>query len=373
MIWNKLGQLLIERFMRVLVINSGSSSIKWSLYQEEELLLFGHIERIGHQGASFFIGENSILGFDLSDHKKAFEALIHSIKEELRGVDAISHRIVHGGRSFVYPTVITKEVLEVLRKLIPLAPEHMPAAIFGIEAFQNEFKVIQVACFDTAFHANMWDVAKRLPVPKQLDEWGVCRFGFHGLSYQSIVYKLRTLNRLKEKLVVAHLGNGCSLAAIFKGVGVDTTMGMTPLGGVPMGSRAGDLDPGVLLYLLRERGYDERGLDKLLNEKCGLLGVSGISSDMKELLESPKGSAQFAVDFFCYQVSKSVAAMTVPLSGIDTLVFTGGIGERAEAVRENICKRIKFLGDFEVLVVKTDEELMMVKETLEILEKTPKP
>jgi acetate kinase len=353
--------------MKVFVVNTGSSSIKWSFYDEEEVEFFGSIERIGHESASFFIGKELYPKKNLSDHKNAFDELINCIGERVRGVDAICHRIVHGGRVFKEPTLLTFDVLEVLKKLIPLAPEHMPFAIFGIEAFQKVFKGVQIGCFDTGFHAGMWDVAKRLPIPKELDDSGVCRFGFHGLSYEYVVEKLFLTNRLKRKVVIAHLGNGCSLAAVLEGKGVDTTMGMTPLGGVPMGRRSGDLDPGVLLYLMREKGYDEKSLNEVLNQKSGLLGVSGISSDMRDLLESSKIEARFAVEFFCYQVAKSVGALSVALSGLETLVFTGGIGERSQVIRDKICERLKCLGPFEVLVIPTNEELMMVKKSQEIL------
>lgn len=349
--------------MKLFIVNSGSSSIKWSLYEDEAPLLCGRIERIGQDGTEFYVDGEAIPISGLSDHKTAFEALKLWLGERITSLDAVCHRIVHGGRSFVQATKITPEVLEVLRRLTPLAPEHMPGAILGIEAFEGA--AVPIACFDTAFHAHMPEVARRLPLPKELDDAGVCRFGFHGLSYEYVVYQLG--GRLKAKTVIAHLGNGCSLAAVLNGKGIDTTMGMTPTGGVPMGRRSGDLDPGVLLYLMRERGYDERGLNRLLNESSGLLGVSQVSSDMKDLLESPKPSAAFAVDFFCYHVRKSIASLAASLGGIDQLVFTGGIGERSEVIREKICEGLHFLGDFEVVVVPTNEELMMVRQALPLL------
>ena len=240
---------------------------------------------------------------------------------------------------------MTPQLLLALRKLIPFAPLHLPSEIRGIDAVTHNYPELgQVVCFDTAFHRHMPEIAQRLPLPRSLWHEGVHRYGFHGLSYEYIVSALG--DGVRGRVVVAHLGNGASLAALQDGRSQDTTMGFTPIGGLMMGTRSGDLDPGILVYLMDEKGYNARQFDKLLNHRSGLIGVSGISSDMKTLLEksSMELHAAQAVEMFCYQARKAVGGLSAVLGGLDGLVFTGGIGERAAPVRRLICEGLEFLG-----------------------------
>ncbi len=235
--------------------------------------------------------------------------------------------------------------MESLRKLAPLAPLHLPSELSVIEAVSAHFPALpQVVCFDTAFHHRMPEEARRLPLPRALWDAGIRRYGFHGLSYEYIVWRLGPAAR--GRTIIAHLGNGASMAAVRNGLPVDTTMGLTPAGGFMMGTRSGDLDPGVLLYLLREKDYDSERLDRLVNDESGLLGVSGLSSDMKTLLErrGREPAAAQAVAMFCCQLRKHIGALAAALGGLDTLVFTGGIGERAAPVRWEACQGLDHLG-----------------------------
>jgi len=283
---------------------------------------------------------------------------------------------------------VNPELLDTLRRLIPFAPLHLPVEIEAICVFADRFPDLpQVACFDTAFHSRMPEVARRLPLPEEFWDEGVLRYGFHGISCE---YILETLgDAAKGRLIIAHLGNGASMTAVKDGLSMDTTMGFTPAGGLMMSTRSGDLDPGVILYLMNEKGYDPRKVAYLVNHEAGLLGVSGISSDMEILLgkreDSP--SARRAVEMFCYQARKYIGALTAVLGGIDLLVFTGGIGERAALVRWDICQGLGHLGihlDPEenlahadiissrdsqciVRVVKTREDLMIVRQTYRLL------
>ncbi|HEX7289129.1 MAG TPA: acetate/propionate family kinase, partial [Candidatus Angelobacter sp.] len=271
----------------------------------------------------------------------------------------------------------------------PFAPLHLPAQIALVEALAAQRpELLQVACFDTAFHRKLPDVARRFPLPQNLWEQGVMRYGFHGLSYEYVVSKLS--GALGERAVIAHLGNGASMVALKAGTPVDTSMGFTPTGGFMMGTRAGDLDPGILLYLLRQ-GWNTQQLADLLDHESGLLGVSGISSDMKTLLESRDANTQAAqaIEMFCYQIRKFIGAYASVLNGLDTLVFTGGIGERAAAVRAEICAGLDYLGlsldaaanscnaavisspgsRCVVRVVETDEDLMIARHTVRLVQK----
>jgi acetate kinase len=297
---------------------------------------------------------------------------------------------VHGGGRFVEPVLVTPAVRSDLDALAPLAPEHLPVELEAVDAFARTFPdAPQVACFDTAFHRRMPAVAQTFALPPSD---GVVRYGFHGLSYE---YVVEELNRLGEpaaargRLVVAHLGSGASMAAVRDGVGVDTTMGFTPAGGLVMGTRCGDIDPGVLVHLLRTRGLDAAGLEALVNRQSGLLGVSGTTADMRELLagEAANPRAALAVELFCYQARKHLGAMAAALGGADALVFTGGMGANSPAVRERICRGTGYLGieldparnaaDAAVIsaagsrvpvrVVRTDEERMIARHTRRVL------
>jgi acetate kinase len=304
-----------------------------------------------------------------------------------RKLDGITHRVVQGGEKFVEPQRIDSTVLSALKKLVPLAPEHLPGEIESIESFARDFPdVPQIACFDTAFHRSMPPVAQTVALPP---EHGLVRFGFHGLSYEYIREELNRAGQSRKKAVIAHLGNGCSMAAVRGGVGIDTTMGFTPTGGLVMGTRSGDLDPGVIVYLLREHGLNPDQLNDLVNKKAGLLGVSGLSPDMRELLTHEGGNprAKLAIDLFCYQAKKFLGCMAAALGGIDTLVFTGGIGENSSEIRKRICTELEYLGirldparnnagddrisqdnsPVSVLVIKTNEELMLVRHASRLL------
>ena len=354
----------------VLCLNSGSSSLKWAVYRvgaEEVRLAHGAVDaKAGEQADAL---------------REVFSGL------ERQGVDsprAVGHRIVHGGPDYAAPEIVDDKLLDGLRRLIPLAPLHLPGEIAMIEAVSTVFAdVTQVACFDTAFHRRMPELAQRLPLPRRLWDDGVRRYGFHGLSYEYVVWKLGAT--LPGRTIIAHLGNGASLVALRDGRPVDTTMGLTPLGGLVMGTRSGDLDPGVLLHLLNQKAYGAGRLGELLNDESGMRGVSELSSDMRTLLrlrESDARAAQ-AVEMFCVSVRKHIGAFASVLAGLEGLVFTGAIGARAAAVRSEICAGLEYLGirldtarnavdadrisvpgGCDVRVIVTNEELMIARQTV---------
>ena len=387
----------------ILTINSGSSSIKFSLYvlgETERLVLNGELGRIGvSQG---FLQAKDQAGnqltaqeLDLPDHEAALKTLFDWLQghEAGKGLDAVGHRLVHGGPSHVKPQLVSSELIEDLKQLIPLAPDHLPDEIKGLEAVHRLFPDLpQVACFDTAFHRHMPEVAQRYPLPEPLFREGLRRYGFHGLSYRYILQELAQeagAPAANGKLIVAHLGNGASMAAIEGGRSLDTTMGLTPTGGLVMSTRVGDLDPGVILYLLQEKGLTPAAVNHLINQQAGLLGISGISSDMQDLLTQAdtKTEAALAVDLFCYQARKFVGALAAALGGLDTFVFTGGIGENSATIRARICGPLEFLGirldqglnegnapiisrqdsPVTVRVMKTNEELMIARQTRSLI------
>jgi acetate kinase len=311
----------------------------------------GLVGRIGLQGGYLRIcsGLEKIQAEahrEFHDHRAAVQAAFTAF--EHRGfpkLSAVGHRLVHGGPDFSSPVIVDHLLLDQLRGLIPFAPLHLPSEIQGIEAIYDRFCGLpQVACFDTAFHRRMPEVAKRLPLPRVFWDEGLQRYGFHGLSYEYIVDTLGVA--AQGRTIIAHVGNGASMVAICNGHPLDTTMGFTPAGGLMMGTRSGDLDPGVLLYLMKEKGYDASQVDRLVNHQSGLLGVSGISPDMKTLLgkRESEPTADQAVEMFCYQLRKQIGALAAVLGGIDVLVFTGGIGENAAPVRSSVCQGLKFLG-----------------------------
>jgi acetate kinase len=321
--------------MKVLTINTGSSSIKYALYDGESVLEEGNVEEVTHHG-------------------EALHKLLGALKEK---PDACGHRLVHGGAR-TEPALVTREVLQELEGEVKLAPLHLPVEIMGVRAAQKALPDLpQVVCFDTAFHKTMPDVANHFPLPEKLRKEGVRRYGFHGLSYESICQKIDP----KKRAVIAHLGSGCSLAAVRDGKSIDTTMGFSPTGGVMMGTRTGDLDPGVLLYLL-EQGYTPAELEDLVNHRSGLLGVSGVTSDLRKL---PEGS--FAIELFCYQVRKAIGSLVAALGGLDLLVFSGGIGEHSPMVREKICKGLSLLDGVSIEVIATDENAMIAHHTREVI------
>jgi acetate kinase len=386
----------------ILCLNGGSSSLKYAVYRisdgGEERVFSGAIEAIGAEGGRAWLRADDKVLSDQSgsfaNHAEAVRAMFAALKTQgVTQLAAAGHRIVHGGPKFTAPQRIEDRLKAALRELIPFAPLHLPSQVAMIEAVAAHFPDLpQVACFDTAFHSRMPEVAQRFALPGKLWEQGIKRYGFHGLSYEYVVSKLGA--ELGQRAVIAHLGNGSSMVALRDGVSIDTSMGMTPTGGFMMGTRSGDLDPGVLVHLLGA-GYSAEKLEALLNHEAGLLGVSGQSSEMKVLLEKRKTepAAALAVQMFCYQARKFIGAFAAALGGLDTLVFTGGIGEHAATVRAEICSGLQYLGvaldgaannrNAEVIsaaggrcvvrVVETDEDLMIARHTRSVaLTPTPK-
>ena len=389
---------------RILTINGGSSSIKFDLFEIGDPLrriLAGKIDRIGLPDATLGVkgpvtSDNFSRSVKAPDHKSAVGLLMDWIGE--RGgrdaLAAVGHRVVHGGPNYSDPKIITKEMIEELRLLKTFDPEHLPEEIMLIEAFHRQFPDLpQVACFDTAFHKNLPRVARLLPIPRRYEAKGVRRYGFHGLSYSYLMGELARLagvETAKGKIILAHLGNGASLAAVREGKSLDTSMSFTPAAGVPMGTRSGDIDPGLFGYLAREEGIDAKGFNEMLNFKSGLIGVSETSSDMSDLLKSETTDprAAEAVTLFCYQVKKWIGAFAAALGGLDTLVFSAGIGENAPTVRGRICDGLEFLGieleekrnsanegviskdkgRVSVRVIRTDEEFMIAKMVCRLLD-----
>jgi acetate kinase len=386
----------------ILVLNAGSSSIKFSLFLESggELaprlsgLLeglytaprftakdaggaslgerkWGEGERLGHDGAIAHLIE--FLSAQRADHRLV----------------AVGHRVVHGGLEFSEPVKLNAEVIAKLEKLIPLAPLHQPHNLAPIA--ERLPQVLQVACFDTAFHRAQPEIAQAFALPASITDRGVRRYGFHGLSYEYIASALPQLDAAAAagRVIVAHLGNGASLCAMKAGQSVASTMGFTAVDGLPMGTRCGSIDPGVMLYLMDELKMDARAIEKLIYQQSGLLGVSGISSDMRALLESREPRAKLAVDLFIYRIGRELGSLAAALGGLDALVFTAGIGERAAPIRERVCRDAAWLGvkldeaanargglrisaqDSRVSawVVPTNEELMIARHTRRVLER----
>ena len=346
--------------LRILTINGGSSSIKFALFETGDSLrriLEGGIERIGLPQASLRVkglspADNFSRPLTAPDHTVAVGVLMDWI-EERSGRDALTavgHRVVHGGPKYYEPQRITAVMVEELRGLSPFDPEHLPEEILLTEAVQRRFPDLpQVACFDTAFHHDLPRVAQLLPIPRRFEAQGVRRYGFHGLSYAYLMGELARLagsEAAHGRVILAHLGNGASLAAVRDGKSVDTSMSFTPTAGVPMSTRSGDLDPGLVWYLARTEKMNAQQFNEMVNSRSGLLGVSETSSDMRDLLERETQDvrAADAVALFCYQVKKWIGAYAAALGGLDTLVFAGGIGENAPIVRARICDGLGFLG-----------------------------
>jgi acetate kinase len=329
----------------ILALNCGSSSLKYVLFEGERRASGGTVDGIGVPGG----------------HATHAEA-VHAALDGLPAPDAVGHRLVHGGPKLLEPVRIDEAVLEQLREAVPFAPLHLPPALSAVEAVaQRHPRVPQIACFDTSFHRSLPETTRRFPLPARVDALGVRRYGFHGLSYEWAVSELR----LRGRGVIAHLGNGASMCAVRDGVCVDTTMGLTPAGGFMMGTRSGDLDPGVIVFLLQTMSRDE--IAHLVDRESGLLGVSGLTADMKTLLSSPDPRARLAVEMFCYQARKSIGALAAALGGLDTLVFTGGIGEHAAEIRERICGGLAHLGAFAVQVIAADEERVIARHVRRLL------
>ena len=387
----------------ILTVNGGSSSIKFALFAAEKKLqriMSGSIERIGLPQATFVVkGSNKADNFTRSvtapNHPAAVGLLMDWIEERFpRGeLTAVGHRVVHGGPKYSEPQRVTTEMVEELHQLQAFDPEHLPEEILLTEAFHRRFpNLMQVACFDTAFHHNLPRVAQLLPIPRRYDAQGVRRYGFHGLSYAFLMEELARVagpQAALGRVVLAHLGNGASLAAVLDGKSMDTSMGLTPTAGIPMSTRSGDLDPGLVWYLTRTEKITAKKFNEMVNFQSGLLGVSETSSDMHDLLEHETEDvrAAEAVELFCYQVKKWIGAFAAALGGLDTLVFAGGIGENAPVVRARICNGLGFLGiemqeeqnkigaplisanssRVAVRVIHTDEEWMIAKTVCRVL------
>jgi acetate kinase len=388
---------------QIMTINGGSSSIKFALFEAGKSLpkiLEGAIERIGLPQASLQVkGVNESDHFsrkvNAPDHTAAVAALMDWIQER-GGTDdltAVGHRIVHGGPKFSSPQRITAQMIEELHRFSPFDPEHLPEEILLTEAFQHRFpKLPQVACFDTAFHHELPRIAKLLPIPRRYEAQGVRRYGFHGLSYEFLMGELAHLDGTEAangRVILAHLGSGASLAAVHGGKSIDTSMSLTPTAGVPMSTRSGDIDPGLVWYLACTEQMDAKRFHEMVNFQSGLLGISETSSDMSDLLkcEAQDERAAEAVSLFCYQVKKWIGSFAAALGGLNTLVFAGGIGENAPLVRERICNGLEFLGvcldqdrnvanaatistdagRVKVRVIHTDEELVIARSVIRVL------
>ncbi len=385
--------------VRILTINGGSSSIKFAIYQVGEPLkrgLYGTIDRIGLSGTNLAFHEGDgqpQAGHQVAaaDHKSAANFLIDWLEQQsgFESVRAVGHRVVHGMKH-TEPEVVTQALLDELHRLRPYDPDHLPREIELIEVFrQRHPQRPQVACFDTAFHRTMPRVAKLLPLPRRFDAKGIQRYGFHGLSYAYLMEELARLGdpaATKGRVILAHLGNGASLAAVRDGKSIDTSMGFTPTAGLVMSTRSGDLDPGLAPYLARTEQMTTKQFYDMVNHESGLLGVSETSSDMRDLLaqEPHDARAAEAVALFCYQAKKWTGSFAAALGGLDTMVFAGGIGENCPSIRARICEGLGFLGIVldegrnakneaiisakdgraMVRVIRTDEELMIARSVL---------
>ena len=386
----------------ILTINGGSSSIKFALYQIGEALerkLVGKVDRIGLSGTNLTFNDLSQAepgsrNIEAANHGSAANFLIDWLEQQagFTHIGAVGHRVVHG-MQHTEPERVSQALLDELYRISPYDPDHLPREIELIEAFRRRYPQLpQVACFDTAFHHTLPRVARLLPIPRRFDALGIRRYGFHGLSYAYLIQELAQLagtQAAQGRVILAHLGNGASLAAVRDGRSIDTSMGFTPAGGLPMGTRTGDLDPGVAWYLMQSENLTPQQFNRLINHESGLLGVSETSSDMRDLIghEATDVRAAEAVELFCYQVKKWIGAYAAVLGGLDTLVFAGGVGENAATVRARICDGLAFLGvaieeksneanlsvisvparPVTVRVMHTDEEVMIVKSVCQLL------
>ena len=384
------------------VLNAGSSSVKFALFSANQMPsrhLSGAVDGIGReQGRFHAIDDTGTTWVDearhVSNHDEAIELVLSSVERRGTGwmIVAVGHRIVHGGPDCDCPELVTAELEDRLKKLIPLAPLHLPHNLAGIAAVRTRRPHLpQVACFDTAFHETLPKLARMTGLPRNIAGHDIRRYGFHGLSYEFIVEELRRTHGAAvadQRLIVAHLGNGASMAAIKGGRSIETTMGFSTLAGLPMGTRSGDLDPGIVLYLLMEKGLSAEAVQHILYERSGLLGISGVSSDMRELLgQAHRPEVEEAIDYFCARARANIGSLTAALGGLDCLVFTGGIGANAPEIRERICEGLRFLGidldlarnrsgertissagsQARIEAIPTDEELMIARHSVALL------
>ncbi|MGA8163559.1 MAG: acetate/propionate family kinase [Waddliaceae bacterium] len=383
---------------QILTVNTGSSSIKTALFhvaETEQLHMKGEIKNIGQPEGQLIVtnGCKEVLFNEkrpFSNHKDALKTFMDRMQtQQINTIDAVGHRLVHGGKHYLEPQRISEDVLAKLDRAIPFDPLHLPVELEGVRIIREMFPALpQVACFDTAFHRRLPTAAKMFPLPRRFFEEGIYRYGFHGLSYEFILSALSAIAGEVEangKIIIAHLGSGASMAAIKEGRCLDTTMGLTSSGGLVMSTRSGDVDPGLLIFLMTERGLTGDALRQLINRESGILGISGVSADMKELLskEESDSNAALAIEIFCLQASKFIGAFSSVLSGLHTLIFTGGIGENSPPIRQRICAKLKHLGlnldeinneknhpvisnkesVVTVRVMQTNEELMIARHT----------
>ena len=392
----------------ILTLNAGSSSIKFALFERNaeprrEAALRGELDGIGarprlsaQDAAGAVLAEltfDGLAGLPAEEqHRRCLELLVQWLREHGAGwqIDAVGHRVVHGADRYAVPTRLTSADVEALAGFIPLAPLHQPHNVAGIRALARLLPgVPQIACFDTAFHQSQPAIARQFALPRALTETGIRRYGFHGLSYEYIAHVLPDHLGAKAdgRVAVAHLGNGASLCAMLGRKSIATTMGFTALDGLMMGTRCGNIDPGVLLHLMEFHRMDAAGIARLLYKESGLLGVSGVSQDMRALLESEAPAAREAVELFCYRISRELGSLAAALGGLDALVFTAGIGEHAAPVREQVCRQAAWLGvrldaaanarhetrigaadsGVEVLVLPTNEEWMIARHVAQLL------
>ena len=390
---------------QVAVVNAGSSSIKFAVFEDDadQTLRFrGQVEKIGVAPCMAVTGPNGDTLFanewgakDL-DHRSATRVILQTTISLLGGeaVEGIGHRVVHGGTMFTEPTQITKQVVQQLKSLIALAPLHQPHNLSPIETILAEAPHIpQVACFDKAFHQTQPHLAQAFALPREITDAGVRRYGFHGLSYEFVSGRLRSVapDYADKRIIIAHLGNGASICALHNGRSVATTMGFTAVEGLMMGTRCGSIDPGVLIYLMDEKKLNARGLEDLIYKKSGLLGVSGISSDMRTLRESSDPRAREAIDLFIYRIVREIGSLAAALGGVDGIVFTGGIGERDAKTRREVIAGCAWLGavldeqanstaerriesstsTIPIWVLPTDEERVIARHTAALLDDGP--
>ena len=396
--------------MKILVLNSGSSSLKYQVIDmdTEEMLVKGNYERIG-QGNSFLThkvnGEKHKFEHPAKDHEQAIKFVLtrlvnphYGVLENLEELVGIGHRVVHGGEKFAEPVLITDEVMDEIEKCSELAPLHNPAAILGMKACKKLAPNIKmVAVFDTAFHQTLSKERYIYPIPYEYyKKYGIRKYGFHGTSHEYVAYRVAELlgKDVKDlKIVNCHLGQGASICAINKGVSVETSMGLTPLGGIPMGTRSGDLDPSVVTYIMKKENLSPDEMEKILNKQSGVFGISQVSVDFRDIENDAAAGgthAQLALDNFHYQVASYVSRCIVAMNGIDVLTFTAGVGEKGELSREAICNYFEFMGlkidkeynrtlkgveteistkdlKIKVFIIPTNEELMIARQTLKTI------
>ncbi len=385
----------------ILVLNAGSSSLKFALFADCAPLnrvLSGSVDRIGSDRSAFEVeigDKRECVAASAKDHMAALNFIVNEISKETQfgALRAVGHRVVHGGRKYDKPEIVDAPMLDELRRIRSFDPEHLPAEIAIMEKIRTNFPdVDQVACFDTAFHKSMPRVAKLLPIPRRFQEKGLRRYGFHGLSYEFLLEELGRISGpdvSRGRVILAHLGNGASMAAVREGKCVDTSMAFTPAAGLVMSTRSGNIDPGIASFLMTDENISAAQFDRMMNHESGLLGVSETSSDMRDLLarEPEDSRALDAVELFCQEAKKFVGAYAAVLGGLDTLVFSGGIGEHSVPVRARICAGLEFLGiDLDqrrneanagvissdtsravVRVIRTDEELMIARAVQRVL------